>query len=166
MAEDMTDRLQLPFLFPGQALKEMFHNQALAKLDMLVQPVVESAELSTPPTTPESGSAWIVAASPHGDWAGHAGEVALWSNGGWLFARPQAGWRFHLLDRGDDVIFNGTTWARDRARADGFYVEGQRVVGPRQGSISGATGGPTVDAQARSAIANILSAMRAHGLIA
>jgi hypothetical protein len=166
MAEDVTDRLQLPLLFAGQALKEMFHNQALAKLDMLVQPIVQSAELFTPPATPEPGSAWIVASSPHGDWAGHADKIALRSNGGWFFAQAQAGWRFHVLDRGDDVIFNGTTWTRDRARADGFYVDGQRVVGARQASISGATGGPTVDAQARSAIASILSAMRAHGLIA
>lgn len=166
MAEDVTDRLQLPLLFAGQALKEMFHNQALAKLDMLVQPVAESEDISSPPASPELGSAWIVPASPHGDWAGHASEIALWADGGWLFARPQAGWRFHLIDRGDDVIFNGTTWTPDRARADGFYVDGQRVVGARQASISVATGGPTVDAQARSAIASILSAMRAHGLIA
>lgn len=43
-----TARLKLPFLVPGQAQKELFHNEALQIIDMLVQPVVASVGLRQP----------------------------------------------------------------------------------------------------------------------
>jgi hypothetical protein len=42
---------------------------------------------------------------------------------------------------------------------------GQQVVGGRLAAIPSATGGATIDAQARSTIDQILSALRQHGLI-
>ena len=43
MSDDSTARLALPFLAPGQAQKELYHNEALSRLDLLVQTVVLSA---------------------------------------------------------------------------------------------------------------------------
>ena len=75
MSDTETPRLALPLLQPGQAQKEMGHNEALAALDLIVQPNVVAAGIDTPPTSPESGQCWIVGASPTGAWAGQAGKL-------------------------------------------------------------------------------------------
>ena len=69
---DHTSRLDLPFIMGGQALKHITHNEALQRLDALVQPVVESAAVTTPPTTPLPGEAYLVPAGASG-----AGRMAL-----------------------------------------------------------------------------------------
>jgi hypothetical protein len=76
-----TARLSLPFIMAGQALKHITHNDALNRLDALVQPVVESAALATPPTSPLPGEAWVVPSGATGAWAGHAHEIAAWQDG-------------------------------------------------------------------------------------
>ena len=55
MTDPQTDRFALPLLQPGQAQKEMFHNEALAALDLLIQPAVEAVGVNTPPTAPRIG---------------------------------------------------------------------------------------------------------------
>lgn len=47
-----------------------------------------------------------------------------------------------------------------------YRVDGIKVVGSRGSAITDPTGGSTVDAQARTAIGQILTALRGHGLIA
>lgn len=47
-----------------------------------------------------------------------------------------------------------------------YRVDGVKVVGAQEGAITDPTGGSTIDSQARTAIGSILSALRAHGLIA
>lgn len=47
-----------------------------------------------------------------------------------------------------------------------YRVDGVKVVGAQSGAITDPTGGSTVDAEARTAIGSILSALRSHGLIA
>lgn len=47
-----------------------------------------------------------------------------------------------------------------------YQVNGMRVVTDQQGAITDPTGGSTIDTQARTAIAAILTALRAHGLVA
>jgi hypothetical protein len=53
------DSSALPLVQPGQAQKEMVHNEAIARIDLIVQ-AVALASLDTPPTAPESGQ------SPYG----------------------------------------------------------------------------------------------------
>ncbi|MDF2386589.1 hypothetical protein JMG10_34320 [Nostoc ellipsosporum NOK] len=47
-----------------------------------------------------------------------------------------------------------------------YRVDGVKVVGNRQGAITAPSGGGTIDAQSRTAIGQLISAMQAHGLIA
>ncbi len=160
-----TDRLGLPLLAAGQAQKEVTHNEALLRLDLLTQAVAESADLSAPPATPTPGQCWIVASGGTGDWADRDGTVAAWTASGWIFATPQAGWRGWVIDRAGDIRFDGTNWIDEPVRDDGYYVDGVRVIGERRAAIAAASGGAVQDAEARTAIDSILAALRAHGLI-
>ena len=160
-----TDRLGLPLLAAGQAQKEVMHNEALARLDLVIQATVESADLTTPPVSPSPGACWIVASGGSGDWAGRDGALAGWTAGGWIFAMPEAGWRVWAVDRAGAIRFDGTDWIDEPVRADGFYVGDERVVGARRAAIPSPAGGTVQDVEARAAIADILSALRAHGLV-
>lgn len=161
-----TERLGLPLLAAGQAQKDITHNEALGLLDIAVQLVVESADIAVPPGAPEPGRCWIVATGGSGDWAGQDGAIAGWTAAGWLFARPAPGWRAWAEDRANMIRFDGSDWIDEGARDDGFYVDGLRVVGDRQAAIGEPAGGATQDGEARAAVAAILLALRAHGLIA
>ena len=62
MSATSTPRHQLPYLAVGQAQKEITHNQALVRIDALLQPLVE-AELSAPPASlaeSQAGKCWLV----------------------------------------------------------------------------------------------------------
>jgi hypothetical protein len=164
MSDEASARLSLPFLSSGQAQKEVTHNEALQRLDLLVQPVALSASVSTPPLSPDEGACWIVGPSPDGGWAGHAGDIAQWTAGGWRFAQPLAGWECHVLDRAGTMRFDGSQWRDGAVRADGLYVAGVRVVGAQQDAIAAPSGGTVVDGEARAAITAILDTLQAHGL--
>lgn len=161
-----SDRLALPLLAAGQAQKELTHNEALSRLDMIVQLTVESADLTVPPVTPLNGQCWIVATGGTGAWSGKDGAIVAWTANGWLFATPKAGWRGWVRDRGNNLRFIGSSWIDDPVRADGLYLGGARVLTTRQSAIPTPVGGSVHDDEARTAISAILSALRAHGLIA
>lgn len=163
MTVSPTPRLALPLLEPGQAQKEMFHNEALALLDISVQ-AAALAVATVPPDAPALGQCWILTAAPQGAWAGHAGGLAAWTDGGWRFVAPREGMRVWVIaDRSvatyrDGQWYQGQTYGR-------LFIEGRQVVGPREPNVSEPTGGATVDAQARSAITAVLQTLRRHGLI-
>jgi hypothetical protein len=115
-----TARLSLPFIMAGQALKHITHNDALNRLDALVQPVIESRVLTTPPVSPLPGEAWIVPGGATGAWAGHTSEIAAWQDGAWSFFDPAEGWQ--VFDRGSDalLIFSGTDWVAVAATGAGL----------------------------------------------
>jgi hypothetical protein len=166
MADDRSDRLALPLMHAGQAQKEIVHNEALVLLDMVVQGGAESADVSAPPVSPSAGRCWVVGAAATGLWAGHEGEVAGWTAGGWRFVAPVAGMRLWLADRGHAIVHDGALWTSEACRPEGLYIDGDRVVSPRQAPIADPSGGTTSDIEARAAIGAVLSALRAHGLIA
>lgn len=163
---DGTPRWGLPLLFAGQAQKEVFHNEALALIDALLHGQAQSARLSTPPGAPEVGQCWIVAAGASGGWAGRAGAIAIWTEGGWRFITPRAGLRMEVADGEDALFYDGAQWRAGIIRGDGVYMNDERVVGPQGTAIAGPSGGGVIDAEARSTITAILDALRDHGLIA
>lgn len=165
MTSDATPRWALPHLFAGQAQKEVFHNEALARIDMLLHGAVESADEDVPPTSPDDGQCWIVADGASGSWFGQDGSVACWTGGGWRFAAPRVGLTLRVVDRGHMMYFDGSDWQDAAVRGDGFYVGGERVAGTRQPAIANPVGGSSIDSEARSSLVAILNAMRSHGLI-
>jgi hypothetical protein len=160
-----TARLGFPFLSVGQSQKEAFHNEALQILDMLVGSSVKEAPRSAPPASPAPGDGYIVAASPSGAWAGKPQCVAAYSTGGWRFVTPVEGLSAYVQSSGLWATFRAGNWEIGTARCSNLMVAGQQVVGGRLTPISSPTGGTNVDAQARTAIDQILGAMRQHGLI-
>lgn len=165
MTMDATPRWALPQLFAGQAQKELYHNEALVRIDMLLHGLAESATETTPPVTPDVGMCWIVSTGATGAWDGQDGALACWTEGGWRFIAPGAGLSLWVGDSGRRIRHDGAGWQDEQVQADGFFVGGNQVVGGRLPAVADAAGGATVDNEARTAIAAILNAMRAHGLI-
>ena len=162
-----TPRFALPLLHAGQAQKEMFHNEAVVGIDALLHPDVQAVGIDAPPAAPEPGQAWIVGAAPSGDWAGHANEIACWTDGGWRFALPRAGMQVWAESLAQPVRYRaGTGWQIGVIAARRIEVAGVQVMGARGEAVATPAGGAIVDEQARTAIAGILDALRAHGLIA
>jgi hypothetical protein len=81
----------MPLLDAAQAQKHVTVNEALMRADVLGAARVEDRTRSAPPAEPEDGDMHIVGPAAAGDWAGHAGELALWLNGGWVFVAPWEG---------------------------------------------------------------------------
>ncbi|MBX9796085.1 DUF2793 domain-containing protein [Sphingomonas sp.] len=149
MTDQTSARLALPLLQPGQAQKELYHNEALVLLDLAVQPVVDSLGLNAPPPSPALGQAWIVGATPAGAWAGQAGAIAGWTGGGWRFVAPLEGMTVWSIADARPARHRGGAW----------QLAPLPAIAPPQG-------GETIDSPARAAIGAILAALAAHGLIA
>ena len=114
---DLSPILSLPLLAASQAQKHITHNEALMRLDVLVQLTVANRNLTAPPGTPIEGQRHIIAASPTGAWAGKAGKIALWQDGAWQFISALTGWRAWVSSEAVEVSFNGTVWAEAAAPA-------------------------------------------------
>ncbi|OYY62911.1 DUF2793 domain-containing protein [Sphingomonas sp. 28-62-11] len=166
MSDTQTARFALPMLQPGQAQKELYHNEALVLLDLAVQPVVVEIGLNVPPTAPSPGQSWIVGASPTGAWSGTATHLAGWTGGGWRFVAPSDGMTVWSLADALQARFAAGVWVVGESRAARLMVGNQQVIGPQREAIAAPIGGPTADTEARAAITSILAALRAHGLIA
>jgi hypothetical protein len=126
-----TARFALPLLHPGQAQKELFHNEALVLADALVQPCVEAIGLNTPPTDPAAGQCWIIGESPAGEWAGSARALALWTAGGWRFIPPREGMTAWVAADALGARYTGGAWRNGQLTAARLEIDGEQVVGPR-----------------------------------
>lgn len=163
---DTTARLALPLLHAGQAQKELDHNEALALLDLAVQPVVEAIGLDVPPGSPAEGACWVVGDAPVGAWSGRAGAIAGWTAGGWRFVAPRAGLSAWCAGDGLVARHTGTEWSIGTARIARLFVGSDQVIGARGPAIANPLGGDSIDTEARGALVAVLAALRAHGLIA
>ena len=164
--DDATARLGLPFLRAGQAQKEVWHNEALLALDLLVQASVVAVGRNDPPASPAIGQAWVVGPAPLGAWQGRAAAVAGWTAGGWRFAPPVEGMAVWSAGDGLTARFTGSAWRLGEMAARQLSVEGRQVVGRQQPAIAAPAGGTTTDGEARAALSAVLEALRTHGLIA
>jgi hypothetical protein len=160
-----TPRLGLPFLSAGQAQKEITHNEALQTLDSIVAGAVEEPPRIDPPSSPALGACYIVGAAPTGDWAGKPQYLAAFTGGGWRLLPPQEGMALYVRSSAVWAVYRTGSWELGQVRGSSVVLGGQQVVGSRAGPIDPATGGTTVDSEARAVIDQILTAMRQHGLI-
>lgn len=105
-----TTHLGLPFIQDSQAQKHVTHNEALRILDAVIQIVVEDVTRTTPPGSPAEGERHVVAGGASGAWAGHAGTIATWQDGAWVFLTPKTGWCLWSVADLSIFIFDGAAW--------------------------------------------------------
>lgn len=160
-----TPRLGLPYISAGQAQKELVHNEALQVLDTLVAAAVEDAPRTSPPAGPAEGSCCIVAAGASGEWAAKDGSLAAFSSGGWRYLPPSEGLSVYVKSTGTWAAYRAGAWELGALRGSTLVIDGQKVVGSRFDAIASPAGGSTIDAEARAAIGEVLTALRQHGLI-
>lgn len=166
MSDDSTARLALPMLVPGQAQKEVFHNEALALIDLALQASVTSVGAATPPTSPAVGDCWILGAAPTGAWSGQAGHIAGWTAGGWRFVAPREGMTAWSIADGAYALYAAGEWTIGDQPCARLVIGGRQVVGGQRPAVAAPTGGSVIDAEARAALAALIGSLQAHGLIA
>jgi hypothetical protein len=110
MSTTESPNLILPYIQAAQAQKHVTHNDGIRVLDALVQMAILDRDLTAPPGSPADGARYIVAASPTGVWAGHAGHIAAYQDGAWAFYVPREGWVSWVADEDILVAYNGTAW--------------------------------------------------------
>lgn len=139
-----TPRFGLPFLFAGQAQKEFSVNEAHALADMLLHPSI-LAEQDVPPVSPVDGESWLVGPNASGEWLGHEGQLASRQAGNWVFVTPVNGM----------AVFDQATGTYR------YYRDGWQSAA----TVSAPQGGSTVDSEARAAIAGLIAALAAAGIL-
>ena len=159
---DQSPRHALPYILPGQAQKEAFHNEGFARIDALLHSSA-IAIANDPPAEPEAGQCWIVGTRPGGAWAGHSQALAGWTSGGWQFFAPRPGMSIWVEETGFPVRWTGNSWSA-RTMCEAVEIGGEQVVGNRQPAVLSPSNGTIIDQEARLAISQIIVALRSHGL--
>lgn len=162
---DVTPRLALPFILPGQAQKEFHHNEALTRIDVASHPAVQEQPLVAPPQSPSPGQSWIVAEDGVGEWSGKDGMLASWTEGGWRFLQPLEGMMVWNRGAGYWLHWRAGGWSAGELPASSIFIGGKKVVGERQAEVPSPSGGTTIDEEARTAIVAVTAALKSHGLI-
>ena len=158
-------RFALPFILPGQAQKEAYHNEALTLVDALLHAQIEAGPLVEVPEEPQPGQAWLVGAGASGAWAGKADALACWTAGGWRFVSPVPGMLAWNIGSGCWLYWTGSAWSTGQWPATALLIDGQQVVGPRLPDVPSPSGGTVIDAEARAAVAGLIATLKSHGLI-
>lgn len=147
MSSIYSPRHNLPFLAVAQAQKEITHNEALARIDALLNPVAEGIAAEPPPLTEaDAGKCWLVDADPTAEWSGRSGDVACWTGFGWQFQVPVPGMQIWLRSDKAYRIRNEDSWLTAAVIAD-------------------PAGGASIDAEARLALGALLDCLRGCGLL-
>ncbi len=140
-----TSRLELPLLAAGQANKELFHNEALARIDFLIHPIVQAIETDPTILAPVPGQSWLVGPGATNDWLGHDDQVAGWTGNGWVFIAPLALMRAYIESIDNFAVYRGSWQLTD--------------------AVGSPAGGAVIDAEARTVIDSILAALEAQGIL-
>ena len=108
---DATPNLSLPYIMAAQSQKHVTHNEAIRALDAILQLAVLDRDLTAPPSSPADGARYIVGGSPTGAWSGHAGSIAAYQDGAWMFYAPVEGWIAWIGDEDAAVVWDGSAWS-------------------------------------------------------
>ncbi len=110
-----TAQLDLPLLAPSQAQKHVTVNEALVRLDAAARTRVVTSDRTTPPSGALDGDSYLVPDGAAGDWTGRTGQIAVRSNGGWIFLAAKSGWRVWDEALFCERVFDGETWVSHAA---------------------------------------------------
>lgn len=108
---DASANLGLPYILPSQAQKHVTHNEALRRLDALVQLSVVDRNRAEPPLEPIEGQRHIVGNAATGIWLGRDTSIASFLDGGWRFHEARPGWFAWCQEEKDLLVFADAAWA-------------------------------------------------------
>lgn len=116
-----TPRLALPHILQSQAQKEVTHNEALNRLDMLVQATVLDRHRTVAPEGPAAGDCHLVAGGATGAWAGHGGHLACWYGTAWVYIVPRPGFLVFVVAESLLLFYGDGEW-RTIGNASGITI--------------------------------------------
>jgi hypothetical protein len=160
-----TPRHSLPYIFAGQAQKELTHNEALILLDALAGASAVSASLNIPPTNPAPGQCWILGSAPAAEWTGQEHALACWTESGWRFLSSQTGMRVWVEDQQLWAERVAAGWVVGDVLGQRLILGGNQIAGPRLAAVAAPTGGAVQDVEARATLSLVIARLVAHGLI-
>lgn len=118
MSADRTARLELPYLAAGQMQKHVTLNEALTRLDALVQTLIVSRTTVAQPGAPEEGALYVLPTGRTGaDWVARpVGTLVRADMGGWVEVPVQDGLIAVVQDAGELIVRSGGDWVALGAR--------------------------------------------------
>lgn len=123
-----TNHLAITLLETAQAQKDVTVNEALARIDAVLNTGAIDRTLSAPPGSPNEGDVYIVAAGASGDWAGQEDAIAYYDGGVWRFITPREGMRLWVNDEDTAYIRTGAQWQAETALPRGFSAAQYHVL--------------------------------------
>jgi Protein of unknown function (DUF2793) len=115
-----TAHLGITLVEQAQAQKEVTVNEALIRLDALLNNGAITADATTPPVSPASGDVYLVGTGATGAWAGHATHITYFDQI-WRFITPKAGSTLWIQDAAQFLVFDGSIWNAATPSLDGEY---------------------------------------------
>ena len=112
MSDDQTARLGLPYLAAGQMQKHVTLNEALTRLDAVVQTAIVSRTEASQPAGPPDGALYILPENATGSvWDGQPeGALLRAEGGGWSIVEASDGLIALVLDTDELVVRQGGDW--------------------------------------------------------
>ena len=104
-----TTHLNIALVEQAQAQKEVTVNQALTRLDALLNTGAKSRTTNTPPVSPVSGDLYIIGSSPTGAWLSQAGNLAYYDQV-WKFIVPNTGVTLWVNDENLIYTYSSAAW--------------------------------------------------------
>ncbi len=158
-----TIRHGLPLLAVAQAQKEVTHNEALLAIDRRLQIAVATRGSNVPPAAPAVGECHIVGGAPTGVWSCQPDAIALHDGFGWVFTPPQTGFVAYVTQEAVMAVYDGG-WQADAWPVSGLRIGDRLVLGATPLVVAPPVGGDVVDAQLRTAFAELLAALVSQGV--
>lgn len=109
---DTSPNLTLPYIKPSQAQKHVTHNEAILRLDALVQLSVLAIDQIAPPPVPETGIRYIIPENATGAWAGQHAKLAVFQENYWEFYAPKTGWITWVETPREQWVYDGSNWVK------------------------------------------------------
>jgi hypothetical protein len=117
---EQTARLRLPYILPSQAQKHVTHNEALQRLDAIVQLVIRDV-VAAPPENSLEADCFLLSVDAAGDWAGKGGKLVFRQDGAWLLITPQPGWTAWFAAENKHRVLRDGAWRDTPLPATGRF---------------------------------------------